>query len=106
MKRALDETDRRRAKQVAHNEANGITPKGVQKRIADVMRYGYEDYNVGAALKAAEVKARYDVLSPTEMSKRIAKLDKEMKQHAMNQEFEAAAQLRDQVRQLDRTSDE
>src|SRR3546814_18829160 len=79
MKRALDETDRRRAKQVAHNEANGITPKGVQKRIADVMRYGYEDYNVGAALKAAEVKARYDVLSPAEMSKRIDKLEKEMK---------------------------
>ncbi|HEY9544470.1 MAG TPA: excinuclease ABC subunit UvrB [Solimonas sp.] len=100
MKRALDETDRRRAKQVAHNEANGITPKGVQKRIADVMRYGYEDYNVGAALKAAEVKARYDVLSPAEMSKRIAKLEKEMKQHAMNLEFEAAAKLRDQVRKL------
>jgi excinuclease ABC subunit B len=72
----------------------------VQKRIADVMRYGYEDYQIGAALKAAEIKARYDVLSPAEMSKKIAKLEKEMKQHAMNLEFEAAAKLRDEVRRL------
>jgi excinuclease ABC subunit B len=100
MKRALSETDRRRAKQVAYNEAHGITPKGVQKRIADVMRYGYEDYQVGAAMKAAEVKARYEVVSPAEMSKKIARLEKDMKQLAMNLEFEAAARLRDQIRKL------
>ncbi|HET8882230.1 MAG TPA: excinuclease ABC subunit UvrB [Solimonas sp.] len=100
MKRALGETERRRAKQVAYNQEHGITPKGVQKRIADVMRYGYEDYQVGAVLKAAEVKARYDILSPAEMQKKINKLEKDMKQHAMNLEFEAAARLRDQIRKL------
>ncbi|WP_020649036.1 excinuclease ABC subunit UvrB [Solimonas variicoloris] len=102
MKRALSETDRRRAKQIAYNEAHGITPKGVQKRIADVMRYGYEDYQVGAgaALKAAEVKARYEVLPPEQMAKKIAKLEKQMKEHAMNLEFEAAAKLRDEIRKL------
>ncbi|WP_028079804.1 excinuclease ABC subunit UvrB [Solimonas soli] len=104
MKRALGETDRRRAKQIAYNQAHGITPKGVQKRIADVMRYGYEDYQVGAAnnaaLKAAELKARYEVVSPAEMAKKIAKLEKEMKAHAMNLEFEAAAKKRDEIRKL------
>ncbi|MGH8445162.1 MAG: excinuclease ABC subunit UvrB, partial [Solimonas sp.] len=100
MKRALGETDRRRARQTAFNEANGITPKGIEKRIADVMRYGYEDYQVGAALKAAEVKARYEILPPEQMSKKIAKLEKEMKAHAMNLEFEAAAKVRDQIRKL------
>ncbi|NKF24587.1 excinuclease ABC subunit UvrB [Solimonas sp. C16B3] len=100
MKRALGETDRRRTKQIEYNQAHGITPKGVQKRIADVMRYGYEDYQVGAALKAAEVKARYDILPPEQMKKKIAKLEKDMKQHAMNLEFEAAAKLRDEIRKL------
>jgi excinuclease ABC subunit B len=99
MKRALDETTRRRDKQIAYNKAHGITPKGVQKRIADVMRYGYEDVS-GKAMMAAEVKARYDVISPELMAKKIAKLEKEMKQHAMNLEFEAAAAKRDEIRKL------
>ncbi|SER12495.1 Excinuclease ABC subunit B [Solimonas aquatica] len=100
MRRALAETDRRRDKQLAWNKAQGITPKGVQKRIADVMRYGYEDYQVGQVLKAAEVKARYEVIPPEQMARRIAKLEKEMKQAAMNLEFEAAAAKRDEIRRL------
>ncbi|MFP5305964.1 MAG: excinuclease ABC subunit UvrB [Gammaproteobacteria bacterium] len=99
MKRALDETTRRRDKQLAYNKAHGITPKGVQKRIADVMRYGYEDLS-GRALKAAEVKAKYDVVAPEQLAKQIAKLEKEMKAHALNLEFEAAAAKRDQIRRL------
>ncbi|MEQ1439860.1 excinuclease ABC subunit UvrB [Fontimonas sp. SYSU GA230001] len=99
MKRAIGETTRRRDKQLAYNAAHGITPKGVQKRVADVMRYGYEDV-AGRALKAAEVKARYDVLPPEQMAKQIAKLEKEMKQLAMNLEFEAAAAKRDEIRRL------
>jgi excinuclease ABC subunit B len=99
MKRALDETTRRRDKQLAYNKAHGITPKGVQKRIADVMRYGYEDLS-GRALKAAEVKAKYDVVAPEQLAKQIAKLEKEMKAHALNLEFEAAAAKRDQIRKL------
>ena len=99
MRRAIDETTRRRDKQLAHNKAHGITPKGVQKRIADVMRHGYEDV-AGKAMLAAEVKARYEVVSPELMAKKIAKLEKEMKQHAMNLEFEAAAAKRDEIRKL------
>jgi len=102
MRRALDETDRRRAKQVAHNELHGITPKGVQKRIADVMRLGYED---GVAdmkvLRAAEAKKVYEsIASPELVAKKISKLEKEMKTAAQNLEFEKAAQLRDELRRL------
>jgi len=99
MRRAIGETNRRREKQEAHNLAHGITPAGVQKRIADVMRFGYEDLS-GKALMAAEVKAHYEVVSPEQLGKQISKLEKEMKQHALNLEFEAAANKRDQVRKL------
>jgi excinuclease ABC subunit B len=102
MRRALDETDRRRAKQVAYNTEHGITPKGVQKRIADVMRLGYED---GVAdmkvLRAAEAKKVYEgIASPELVGKRITKLEKEMKAAAQNLEFEKAGQLRDEIRRL------
>jgi excinuclease ABC subunit B len=102
MRKALDETDRRRAKQQEYNKANGITPKGVQKRIADVMRLGYEDGVADIkALKAAETKKAYESLaSPELVGKRIAKLEKEMKAAATNLEFEKAAKLRDEIRRL------
>ena len=99
MQRAIDETHRRREKQVAFNLAHGITPRGIVKRVQDVMRLGYEDTAV--ALKAAEAKARYDVLMPPELiAKKIGKLEKEMKQAALNLEFEKAAKLRDELRKL------
>ncbi|ULQ47023.1 excinuclease ABC subunit UvrB [Flagellatimonas centrodinii] len=99
MQRAIDETNRRREKQVAFNLANGITPKGIQKRVQDVMRLGYEDTAV--AMKAAEARARYDAIVPPELlARQIAKLEKEMKQAALNLEFEKAAKLRDEVRKL------
>jgi excinuclease ABC subunit B len=99
MQRAIDETNRRRDKQVAFNLEYGITPKGITKRVQDVMRLGYEDTAV--ALKAAEAKARYDVLIPPELlAKKISKLEKEMKQAALNLEFEKAAKLRDELRKL------
>ena len=104
MRRSIDETTRRRDKQIAFNAAHGITPKGVQKRVADVMRYGYEDLS-GKAAKAAEVKARYEVVSPEVMAKKIAKLEKEMKQLALNLEFEAAAAKRDEIRGIWRGMD-
>jgi len=98
MERAIGETNRRREKQVAYNIEHGITPKGVQKRIADIMRYGYED--LVPSLKAAEARAKYEVVPPEQLAKRIAKLEKEMKQHALNLEFEQAAKLRDDIRKL------
>ena len=102
MRKALDETDRRRAKQTEYNQQHGITPKGVQKRIADVMRLGYEDGVADIkALKAAEAKKAYEaVASPELIGKKIAKLEKEMKAAATNLEFEKAAKLRDEVRRL------
>ena len=99
MQRAIDETHRRREKQVAFNLAHGITPRGIVKRVQDVMRLGYEDTAV--AMKAAEAKARYDVLMPPELiARKIGKLEKEMKQAALNLEFEKAARLRDELRKL------
>jgi excinuclease ABC subunit B len=99
MRRAIEETNRRREKQVAFNLEHGITPKGVQKKVQDVMRLGYEDTAV--ALKAAEARAKYEVIIPPELlQKKIAKLEKEMKQAALNLEFEKAAKLRDELRKL------
>ncbi|HKY93170.1 MAG TPA: excinuclease ABC subunit UvrB [Nevskiaceae bacterium] len=101
MRRAIDETDRRRAKQRAFNEANNITPRGVQKRVADLMRYGYEDGAGTRMAKAAETRKAYVAdLSPEMMGKKIAKMEKEMRVAAQNLEFEKAAKLRDEVRRL------
>jgi excinuclease ABC subunit B len=100
MQRAIDETDRRREKQTAFNLKHGITPRGVQKKVADVMRLGYEDGEITAALKAAEPDAQYGLMTPDKIGKIMAKLEKEMRQHAQNLEFEQAAQKRDQVRRL------
>ncbi len=100
MRRALDETDRRRAKQVQHNKEHGITPKGVQKRVADVMRFGYEALDSAVALKVAEREAAYGNMAPEKLAKLIGKLEKEMHQAAQNLEFELAAKKRDELRKL------
>ncbi|TAJ50755.1 MAG: excinuclease ABC subunit UvrB [Nevskiaceae bacterium] len=105
MKRAIGETNRRREKQVAFNAAHGITPRGVKKKVQDVMRLGYETLpeerrkGGGRELpKAAESLASYE--DPAKLGRTILRLEKEMKQAALNLEFEKAARLRDQVRQL------
>ncbi|MGH8518101.1 MAG: UvrB/UvrC motif-containing protein, partial [Panacagrimonas sp.] len=100
MKRAMGETDRRREKQVAFNLEQGITPRGVQKRIADLMRYGYDD-SMTPLPKAAEPGRGYEAkLTPELLGKKITKLEKEMRLAAQNLEFEKAAKLRDEVRSL------
>jgi excinuclease ABC subunit B len=100
MKRAMDETDRRRAKQVAYNKEHGITPKGVQKRVADVMRFGYEAVDAAVAMRVAEREAKYDKIPPEKLAKMIAKIEKEMRQAAQNLEFEVAAKKRDELKRL------
>jgi len=100
MRRAIDETDRRRTKQVAHNEAHGITPIGVQKRIKDIIEGMYEPDAARSQLKAAQAQAKYLAMSEKEVSKEIARLEKEMLQAAKNLEFERAADLRDQLKKL------
>ncbi len=100
MKRAIDETERRRIKQVAHNFANGITPQGVQKRIKDIIEGTYEPDEARSQLKAAQTQAKYLAMSAKEVSKEITRLEKEMLQAAKNLEFEKATGLRDQLKKL------
>src|SRR3954462_8827976 len=96
IKRAIGETDRRRAKQVIYNEAHGITPKGVVKRIKDLIDGVYEAEDS----EAAEDAVRYDAMSEKQLSREIKVLEKKMLQHARNLEFEEAARVRDQLGEL------
>jgi excinuclease ABC subunit B len=103
MQRAMGETERRRGKQRAYNETHGITPRSIQKAVADVMHSGYEDYSAQSRtgrrrLKAAEPTAKYVAMKPQQLAKHIQKLEKEMYQHARDLEFEQAAAKRDELR--------
>ncbi len=103
MQFAIDETDRRRKKQQAHNEAHGITPKGVQKAVRDIMEGAYGNQSVRGKLfpKVAEVSAEYLTMSAEQLKNKIASLEKQMYQHAHNLEFEEAARVRDLIRQIE-----
>ncbi len=103
MQRTLDETDRRREKQMAHNKANNITPVGIKRKVIDILE-GARDAP-GSGKKAASVadkKGRYktDALSQGELEKRIVSLEKQMFEQAKNLAFEEAASLRDQIEEL------
>ena len=102
MERAIDETERRREKQVIYNEQHGITPKTIRKAVADVMEGAYAGGVPGAKryAKVAEEVAEYAALSPEVLSKQVKKLEKQMYQHAQNLEFEEAARVRDQIRHM------
>jgi len=100
MKRAIDETERRRTKQVAHNIANNITPIGVQKRIKDIIEGMYEPDTARSELKAAQEQAKYLAMSEKEVSREIKRLEKEMLNAAKNLEFEQAAAFRDELKKL------
>ncbi|HBO78141.1 MAG TPA: excinuclease ABC subunit B, partial [Cupriavidus sp.] len=97
MKVAIRETERRREKQMAFNEANGITPRGVVKRIKDIIDGVYNADDVKAELTAAAERARYEDMSEKQVAKEIKRLEKQMLDHAKNLEFEKAAQVRDQL---------
>ncbi len=99
MRRAMDETERRRDKQVVHNEAHGITPASIVKQVADVMESAYPAPR-SARGKAAERKGVYEVMSTEELLKKAAKLEKKMLRHARDLEFEEAAKLRDEIQVL------
>jgi excinuclease ABC subunit B len=100
MRKAMDETDRRRTKQVAHNLAHGITPVGVTKRIKDIIDGVYNQEGARLELKAAQNQARYDVMGTKDMTREIKRVEKEMLDAARNLEFEKAAQLRDELHVL------
>ncbi len=100
MKIAIDETNRRRTKQIAFNLENGITPVGVIKKIKDIIEgtFDKEEVDFNRALKKEE--ARYDHLNEKQMAKEIQKIEKGMQTAARNLEFEKAAQLRDEAKFL------
>ena len=100
MRRAIDETDRRRRKQVAYNAARGITPRGVSKRVKDIIEGVYDHDVARSELKAAQARARYEVMDEKELTREVKSLEKAMIDAARNLEFERAAQLRDQLKAL------
>jgi excinuclease ABC subunit B len=102
MQRAMDETERRRVKQLAHNQEHGITPTTIRKAVADIMEGAYPGApsRPDRYAKVAEEVAEYAGLSPQQMTKKVKELEKAMYQHAKNLEFEEAARVRDRIREL------
>ncbi|MGN7725871.1 excinuclease ABC subunit UvrB [Luteimonas sp. 22616] len=105
MKRAIDETDRRRAKQVEYNTEHGITPQSVQKNIVDIMEGARPDPSMekkgrGRQRQVAEASEDYAALDPAQATAKLKALEQQMYQHARDLEFEQAAQVRDQIRRL------
>jgi excinuclease ABC subunit B len=100
MKRAIGETERRRAKQVAFNKEHGITPRGVSKEIRELIDGVYNPHEARLEQQAAQEHADYEAMSEKQISKEIKRLEKLMIEHAKNLEFEQAAKVRDQLHTL------
>ncbi len=97
MRQAIDETERRRAKQLEHNATHGITPTSIQRAVHDIME--------GARPTPEAVSPEHETLkslTPDQVAKRLKQLEKTMRDHAKNLEFEKAAEVRDQILMLDR----
>ena len=97
MRRAIDETERRRAKQIAFNTANNITPTGINKKIKDIIDGVYNPQEAQDERKVAQEQAKYEAMSEKQISREIKRLEKLMLDHAKNLEFEQAARVRDQL---------
>ena len=100
MRRAIEETERRRTKQIAYNEAHDITPQGIKKRIKDIIDGVYDPESARQGIKAAQSRARYETMGEKELTREVKRLEKEMLEAARNLEFERAAELRDQLTAL------
>jgi excinuclease ABC subunit B len=97
MKRAMGETERRRTKQIAFNKANGIEPRGVQKRIKDIIDGVYDVKEKRSEMRVEQERARYEDMSEKDLSGEIKLLEKQMNSEAKNLEFEKAAATRDRL---------
>jgi excinuclease ABC subunit B len=103
MKKAMDETDRRREKQIEHNKANNITPMRLNKPITDIMDLGDSAHPASGKVKLRKVeekKKQQKAASATEIMDQIAELEKQMFEYARELEFEKAASLRDDIEAL------
>ncbi|WP_440885480.1 excinuclease ABC subunit UvrB [Vibrio campbellii] len=107
MKKAMDETDRRREKQKAYNEQMGIEPQALKRNIKDIMELGditkskrQRNTKQVPLSKVAEPSQTYEVMSPQQLEKEISRLEAAMYQHAQDLEFELAAQKRDEIEKL------
>ncbi len=100
MKAAMDEMERRRVVQLAFNEANGIVPKGISKRIKDIIDGVYDKDEALRERKVLQEQANYESLTEKQMAKELKRLEKAMHDSAKNLEFEKAADYRDQLKTL------
>ena len=100
MKAAMDETERRRGVQMAFNEANGIVPKGITKRIKDIIDGVYDKDEALRERKELQDQASYESLSEKQIAKEMKRLEKAMHDSAKNLEFEKAGDYRDQLKNL------
>ncbi len=103
MKRAIGETDRRRAKQIEFNSKRGITPIGISKEVRDMIEGARDFQDVQLQLKAAQEQARYESMSERQLAREIKQLEKQMLEYARNLEFEKAAEARDRLAELKRS---
>ena len=99
MQRAIEETDRRRERQVDHNAEHGIKPVSIVKRVADIMESAYPVPGRGRR-RIGEDATRYESMSPEELLKKAQRLEKRMLKHARDLEFEEAAKLRDEIQKM------
>ena len=97
MKRAIDETERRRTKQIAFNAEHGITPRSVKKQVREMIDGVVSDKTARDDLRNAQSAAEVEAMSEKDLGKRIKALEKQMLEHARNLEFEKAARVRDQL---------
>ncbi|QNK71731.1 excinuclease ABC subunit UvrB [Variovorax sp. PAMC26660] len=97
MKKAIGETERRRTKQIAHNEANGITPRSIVKQVRDLIDGVYSEKTGKEMAKLDLERAKVEDMSEKDIAREIKRLEKLMLEHARNLEFEKAARVRDQL---------
>ena len=100
MRRAIDETSRRRTRQMAFNREHGIEPRGVKKEVRELIDGVFDPSASRATAKAEGAAVDYETMSEKQLAREIKRLERLMFEHAKNLEFEKAALLRDQVFEL------
>jgi excinuclease ABC subunit B len=100
MRQAIDETARRRNKQLAYNASRGIVPRGVTKRVKDIIEGIYDSGEVRQKLKVAQARSTYEAMSDKELTREVNRVEREMLEAARHLEFERAADLRNRLAEL------